>query len=39
MGYASSLAWFLFIVLLVLTIMQFKLSGRWVYYESAGGRR
>jgi len=39
MGYASSLAWFLLIVLLVLTIMQFKLSGRWVYYESAGGRR
>ncbi|MBC7320259.1 sugar ABC transporter permease, partial [bacterium] len=39
MGYASSLAWFLFIVLLTLTIFQFKLSGRWVYYESTGGRK
>lgn len=39
MGYASSLAWFLFIVLLTLTIVQFKFSGRWVYYESIGGRR
>lgn len=39
MGYASSLAWFLFVALFIFTIIQFKLSGRWVYYESAGGRR
>lgn len=33
MGYASALAWLLFIVLVVLTLIQFKLAGRWVYYE------
>lgn len=32
MGYASALAWMFFIVVLVLTLAQFKLSGRWVYY-------
>jgi multiple sugar transport system permease protein len=33
MGYASALAWVLFIILLVLTLGQFQLSRRWVYYE------
>lgn len=33
MGYASVLAWLLFLVVMVLTILQFGLSGRWVYYE------
>ena len=37
MGYASALAWVLFIIILVLTWVAFKLSGRWVYYESAVG--
>jgi multiple sugar transport system permease protein len=32
MGYASALAWIFFIVLLVLTLIQFKSAGRWVYY-------
>lgn len=32
MGYASSLAWFFFFVLLVLTYIQFRTSKRWVYY-------
>jgi multiple sugar transport system permease protein len=32
MGYASSLAWVFTILVLLLTIIQFKLSGRWVYY-------
>lgn len=36
MGYASALAWVLFIVILILTIIQFKLANRWVYYE--GGK-
>jgi len=36
MGYASALAWVLFIVILILTIVQFKLANRWVYYE--GGK-
>jgi multiple sugar transport system permease protein len=33
MGYASALAWLLFIVLVVVTVAQFKLADRWVYYE------
>jgi multiple sugar transport system permease protein len=32
MGYASAMAWFLFIVVVVLTFVQFRLSSRWVYY-------
>ncbi|MEN6520288.1 MAG: sugar ABC transporter permease [Armatimonadota bacterium] len=34
MGYASALAWILFAIVLVLTLLVFKLSGRWVYYET-----
>jgi multiple sugar transport system permease protein len=37
MGYASSLAWLLFLVVMVLTAVQFGLARRWVYYE--GGER
>jgi multiple sugar transport system permease protein len=37
MGYASSLAWLLFMVVLVLTGIQFYLARRWVHYE--GGER
>lgn len=33
MGYASALAWVLFVIILVFTLIQFKLSNRWVYYE------
>lgn len=33
MGYASAMAWLLFALVLVITIIQFKISGRWVYYE------
>lgn len=33
MGYASALAWFLFIVILILTLLQFRLSKRWVHYD------
>lgn len=32
MGYASALAWILFIIIITLTFLQFKLAGRWVYY-------
>lgn len=35
MGYASGLAWVLFIILLVLTLVQFRVAKSWVYYESA----
>ncbi len=34
MGYASTLAWILFAIILVFTLLQFRLSRRWVYYES-----
>jgi multiple sugar transport system permease protein len=33
MGYASSMAWILFIVVLVLTLLVFRSSQYWVYYE------
>lgn len=33
MGYASALAWILFAIILVLTVIQLKLAPRWVYYE------
>jgi multiple sugar transport system permease protein len=33
MGYASALSWVLFLLLVVLTVIQFRLSNRWVYYE------
>ena len=33
MGYASALGWFLFIAVFGLTLLQLKLSRRWVHYE------
>lgn len=33
MGYASALAWILFVIILILTLLQFRLS-KWVHYES-----
>jgi multiple sugar transport system permease protein len=36
MGYASALAWILFILILGLTLGQLKLAPRWVHYESGG---
>lgn len=35
MGYASALAWILFIVVLALTLTQLWLSKKWVHYEQA----
>jgi multiple sugar transport system permease protein len=35
MGYASALAWILFIIILALTLLVFKLIGRKIYYEDA----
>ena len=34
MGYAAAMAWFLLAVVLLLTVLQMKLSKRWVYYEA-----
>ena len=39
MGYASSIAWLLFILLVALTFIQFRLAGRWVYYEDEAANR
>ncbi len=33
MGYAATLAWLLFFVIVLFTVLQFQLSERWVYYE------
>jgi multiple sugar transport system permease protein len=32
MGYASALAWLLFVVIIALTYVQFRMSNKWVYY-------
>jgi len=33
MGYASALAWLLLVLTLAVTLIQFKIGKRWVYYE------
>ncbi len=33
MGYASALAWLFFVLLLVFTVLIFRVSRRWIYYE------
>jgi multiple sugar transport system permease protein len=35
MGYACAMAWLLFLVTLVATLVVFRSSARWVYYEDA----
>lgn len=34
MGYASALAWILFLVILVFSLVQVTVGNRWVYYEA-----
>jgi ABC-type sugar transport system permease subunit/ABC-type glycerol-3-phosphate transport system substrate-binding protein len=34
MGYASAVAWILFIIILLITLAQLKLAPRWVYYDA-----
>ncbi len=36
MGYTAAMAWVLFVVILILTILQFKTASLWVYYEAEG---
>jgi multiple sugar transport system permease protein len=36
MGYASALAWILFLIILGLTLLQLWGSSKWVYYEDEG---
>ena len=38
MGYASAIAWVLFVIILIFTIIQFGVARRWVYYEGATER-
>lgn len=33
MGYASAMAWLLFVIILILTLIQLRVSKRWVYYD------
>jgi len=33
MGFASGMAWVLFVIILLLTLIQFKTASYWVYYE------
>ena len=39
LGYASALAWILFLVILALTALVFKSSPLWVHYEAARGKK
>src|SRR5260370_11803241 len=39
MGYASALAWVLFVVIMAVTLLQLWLAGAWVYYAAASPRR
>lgn len=38
MGYASSLAWILFTIILLFTLFQLKMAPRWVHYEAEKGK-
>ena len=38
MGYASALAWVLFVYILALTLLVLRFSAAWVYYEGAAAR-
>ncbi len=38
MGYASAIAWVLFMIILLFTVLQFGVARRWVYYEGATER-
>ena len=35
MGYASAIAWVLFVIIMVFTLIQFTVARRWVYYEAS----
>lgn len=38
MGYATAMAWVLLAIVLLITLVQFAFSGRWVYYEGEARR-
>lgn len=39
MGYASALSWILFLIILIVTLITFKSSKHWTYYEDGGDRK
>jgi len=39
MGYASAIAWILFAIILFMTVVQFAVAKRWVYYEGERSAR
>ena len=39
MGYSSALAWVLFVIVLIFTVLQFVASKRWVFYTGEVTRR
>nr|WP_199749481.1 sugar ABC transporter permease [Cytobacillus oceanisediminis] len=38
MGYASAMAWLLFIVVMILTVINMKLGKKWVHYEGGDNK-
>jgi multiple sugar transport system permease protein len=36
MGYAAALAWVMFVIILTISLVQFRLARSWVYYEGGG---
>ena len=36
MGYASTISWVIFAVIMAVTLLLFKSSSGWVYYEDGG---
>jgi multiple sugar transport system permease protein len=38
MGFASALAWLLFVIILIFTLIQLRLSDAWVYYEGGDAK-
>jgi len=38
MGYAAAMAWLLFVIIMIITVIQIKVADRWVYYEGGGAR-
>ncbi|WP_317889864.1 carbohydrate ABC transporter permease [Sutcliffiella deserti] len=38
MGYASAMAWVLFLIVLILTVFHLYISKKWVHYEGGHGR-
>jgi len=37
-GYAAALSWILFLIIVSLTLLMFRLQNRWVYYEAGDAR-